>query len=95
LTCIPRWWIGELSKKFQLSAGVHFCSREASISFLFSIFFFIDSPDTQMSEEEKKAAAEAAEKRAAAANGGMGMAPFLILILAFAAYMYMKNQKKE
>lgn len=41
LTCIPRWWIGELSKKFQLSAGVHFCSREASISFLFSIFFLL------------------------------------------------------
>jgi hypothetical protein len=45
----------------------------------------------QLTAEEKAALEEAAAKKAEAAAGGMGMAPFVILILAFVAYMYMQK----
>jgi len=48
--------------------------------------------DLQLSEEEKKQMAEELERKKKSAEGGMGMAPFLVLILAFAAYVYFKKQ---
>mmetsp|Transcript_67657 Transcript_67657/g.126639 ORF Transcript_67657/g.126639 Transcript_67657/m.126639 type:complete len:136 (-) Transcript_67657:223-630(-) len=48
--------------------------------------------ELKLSEEEKAALEAAATKRAESASGGMGMMPFVIIILAFVAYMY--TQKK-
>eukprot|EP00615_Pteridomonas_danica_P013279 CAMPEP_0114341396 /NCGR_PEP_ID=MMETSP0101-20121206/9021_1 /TAXON_ID=38822 ORGANISM="Pteridomonas danica, Strain PT" /NCGR_SAMPLE_ID=MMETSP0101 /ASSEMBLY_ACC=CAM_ASM_000211 /LENGTH=130 /DNA_ID=CAMNT_0001474989 /DNA_START=82 /DNA_END=474 /DNA_ORIENTATION=+ len=47
--------------------------------------------DLKLSEAEKKALEEEAERKKIAAESGMGMMPFLVIIIAFAAFMYAKN----
>jgi hypothetical protein len=46
-----------------------------------------------LTEAEKEALAKEAERKKKAAEGGMGMMPFLVIILAFVAFVYAKNNE--
>lgn len=45
----------------------------------------------QLTAEEKEALAAEAERKKLAAESGMGMMPFIMIIIAFIAFMYAKN----